>query len=123
MEMALQVEVFPADLGRCVDFYVRVLRFDVVEDKRGDPTPYVSFRRGSARIGASPSWGPTDASARAVPQGAELVLEVDDVVAERDHIVASGWSLASDLRTRPWGREDFRLYDPDGYYIRITTRR
>jgi predicted enzyme related to lactoylglutathione lyase len=123
MEMALQVEVFPTDLGRCVDFYVRVLRFEVVEDKRGDPAPYVSFRRGSARIGASPAWTTTDPSARAVPQGAEVVLEVDDVAAERDHIVASGWSLASNLRARPWGLEDFRLYDPDGYYIRITTRR
>jgi catechol 2,3-dioxygenase-like lactoylglutathione lyase family enzyme len=76
VDVTLQIEVFPTDLERCVDFYTRVLRFDVVEDKRADRHPYVGFRRGSAMIGATPAWEQTDAPTRAVPQGAELVLEV-----------------------------------------------
>ena len=50
----------------------------------------------------------------------ELVLEVDDVAAERDRVVAAGWPLEEDLRRRPWGLTDFRVLDPAGYYLRIT---
>jgi uncharacterized glyoxalase superfamily protein PhnB len=42
----------------------------------------------------------------------ELVLEVDDVVAERDQITAAGWPITEDLRDRPWGLRDFRVLDP-----------
>jgi uncharacterized glyoxalase superfamily protein PhnB len=52
----------------------------------------------------------------------ELVLEVDDVAAERDQITAAGWPMAEDLRARPWGLRDFRVLDPAGYYLRITDR-
>jgi hypothetical protein len=52
----------------------------------------------------------------------ELVLEVDDVMAERDRVITAGWPLAEDLQDRPWGLTDFRLLDPAGYYLRITGR-
>ena len=43
--------------------------------------------------------------------GVGLVLEVDDVVAERDRVTAAGWPLAEDLQDRPWGLKDFRILD------------
>jgi lactoylglutathione lyase len=52
----------------------------------------------------------------------ELVLEVDDIAAERDRVVAAGWPPAEDLQDRPWGLRDFRILDPAGYYLRITGR-
>jgi uncharacterized glyoxalase superfamily protein PhnB len=61
-------------------------------------------------------------AARLPPAGVELVLEVDDVVAERDRVTAAGWPLAEDLQDRPWGMKDFRILDPAGYYLRITDR-
>ncbi|MGD0561095.1 MAG: VOC family protein, partial [Streptosporangiaceae bacterium] len=60
--------------------------------------------------------------ARGLPTGTELVLETDDVTAERDRIVAAGWPLDEDLTERPWGLTDFRIYDPDGYYLRVTAK-
>jgi lactoylglutathione lyase len=50
------------------------------------------------------------------------VLEVDDVAAERDLVVAAGWPLEQDLADRPWGLTDFRVVDAAGYYLRITSR-
>jgi len=35
---------------------------------------------------------------------------------------AAGWPLDEDLQDRPWGLRDFRILDPDGYYLRITNR-
>jgi uncharacterized glyoxalase superfamily protein PhnB len=61
-------------------------------------------------------------AARLPPAGVELVLEVDDVVAERDQVTAAGWPITEDLHDRPWGLRDFRVLDPAGYYLRITDR-
>ncbi len=59
---------------------------------------------------------------RRPPTGVELVLEVDDVVAERDRVVAAGWPLLEGLQDRPWRLSDFRLLDDSGYYLRVTSR-
>ena len=50
------------------------------------------------------------------------MLEVDDVIAERDRGIAAGWPLTEDLQDRPRGPKDFRILDPAGYYLRITDR-
>ena len=74
------------------------------------------------RIGALRSEAPGACAVRLPPAGVELVLEVDDVGAERDRVVAAGWPLGEDLQARPWGLTDFRILDPAGYYLRITDR-
>ena len=125
MEMTLRFEIFPSDLDEVVDFYTRVLRFGVTKDQRRGPSAYVSMRRGAVQVGAARRAVDTVPDARAArlpPAGVELVLEVDDVVGERDRVVAAGWPLEQDLQDRPWGLTDFRLIDPAGYYLRVTSR-
>ena len=122
MEMTLRFEIFPADLDATVDFYVQVLGFVVLKDQRRDPVAYVYLRRGDVRVGALRADVPGDHAARRPPTGVELVLEVDDIGAERDRVVAAGWPLEDDLQLRPWGLTDFRILDPDGYYLRFTDR-
>ncbi len=122
MEMTLRVEIFPSDLDEVVDFYTRVLRFGVTKDQRHDPNAYVSMRRGAVQVGAARRAGSDARTARLPPAGTELVLEVDDVAGERDRVVAAGWPLEQDLQDRPWGLTDFRIIDPAGYYLRVTSR-
>ena len=60
--------------------------------------------------------------ARGKGAGVEIVLELDaveQVIALHDTCRARG-VVAEALRTRPWGLQDFRIVDPDGYYLRIT---
>lgn len=121
-QVEVRFELFPADLDRFVDFYVRVLRFELAADRRHEEQPYVYLRRGGVRIGALQAWQPVDPQVRSVPYGVEIVIEVDDLAAERDAVLAAGHPLAEDIRARPWGLEDFRLFDPDGYYLRFTTK-
>jgi catechol 2,3-dioxygenase-like lactoylglutathione lyase family enzyme len=119
----MRLEIFPDDLDVIVDFYTRVLLFHVTADQRDEPDPYVSLQRDDVRIGAARRAAVSDASAaRLPPAGAELVLEVDDVIAERDRVITAGWPLAENLRDQPWGLTDFRIRDPAGYYLRITDR-
>ena len=126
MEMTLRFEIFPSDLDEVVDFYIRVLHFGVTKDQRHEPSAYVSMRRGAVQVGvvrkAVPEDVPDARAARLPPAGVELVLEVDDVAGERDRVAAAGWPLEEDLQDRPWGLTDFRILDPAGYYLRITSR-
>jgi len=122
MDMTMRFEIFPRDLDAVVDFYTRVLRFAVTKDERDDPEPYVALQRGSVHVGALGQLESAAPANRRPPTGVELVLEVDDVAAERDRVVAAGWPLDEDLQRRPWGLTDFRILDPAGYYLRITDR-
>lgn len=123
MEMTLRIEIFPRDLDAVVDFYTRILGFSVTKDQRQAPELYVALERGRVRIGAAGQRDvPHAPPERRPPIGTELVLEVDDVAAERDRIVAEGWPLVEDLQSRRWGLTDFRILDSEGYYLRITSR-
>jgi lactoylglutathione lyase len=120
--MTLRFEIFPDDLDAIADFYVRVLNFRLIADQRAGPSAYVALERGQVRVGAARRAVPGARAARLPPAGAELVLEVDDVAAERGRVVAAGWPLHEELQDRPWGLKDFRILDPAGYYLRITDR-
>jgi catechol 2,3-dioxygenase-like lactoylglutathione lyase family enzyme len=59
--------------------------------------------------------------------GVEIVVEVEDLEAARamvDAAVAAGGGtarLVKDVTDRPWRARDFRLADPDGFFLRLTT--
>jgi lactoylglutathione lyase len=120
--MGLRIEVFPDYMDRCLDFYTQVLRFEITKDERDSEWPYVSLRRGSVHIGALKAWEQVAADRRRPPTGVEIVLEVDDVDAEEGAVGAAGWPVDEPITARPWGLRDFRILDPDGYYLRITDR-
>lgn len=120
--MALRIELFPSDLDRFVAFYVDVLGFEIAEDLRGDSAPYVAVRSGGARIGAAPAWERVDSGQRELPTGTEIVLEVDDPAELEGRVRAAGYPLTEGLTRTPWGVTHFRVHDPDGYHLRITSR-
>lgn len=121
MPVSLRLEIFPADLNATVRFYVELLGFAVVEDRRTDPMPFLAIQRDAVRIGAVAVPGGNPAH-RHPPTGVEIVLEVDYLHAERDRIKLTGWPIEEDIKRRPWGLQDFRVLDPDGYYLRFTSR-
>lgn len=120
--MTLRFEIFPADLDATVDFYRGVLGFELVRDERAAPSAYVALERGQVRVGAARRPPVPDVQARRPPTGVELVLEVDDVDAEAGRVRAAGWPLDEDVQERPWGLRDFRVVDPGGHLLRLTSR-
>jgi lactoylglutathione lyase len=109
------------DVDVAVAFYEEVLAFHVVRDERDTDAPYVALERGGVRLGLAQRPDVPDRGQRRPPVGVELVVEVDDVDADRDRVLAARWPLVEDLTARPWGLTDFRLLDPDGYYWRVTS--
>lgn len=126
MEMkkpGLCVEIFVADLARSKSFYTSVLDFTAGPEGYGGYTP---LSRGDIRLAlnsndALPPDHPTKVVAgERAGRGVEIVIEVDDLPSLYDRVKASGWPISSDLATHPWGVTDFRIVDPDGYYLRLS---
>lgn len=115
----LRIEIFPDDLDLTVDFYTRVMGFQLVRDERTQSSPYVSLTLGRVRVGAARR-PPVDQTMRRPPLGVELVIEVEDLDAAMARVQAAEWPIDEALMTRPWGLRDFRLLDPSGYYWRVT---
>lgn len=115
--MKFAYEVFHRDLNTMVDFYVDALGFDRPSTSASDD--HVVLRRNDVRVGCSVDHQakPSD---RRPPDGSEVIFWVDDIHAEYDRVVASGWSIADEIQTRPWGATDFRLFDPTGQYVRVS---
>ena len=122
MTTTLRIEIFPADLDATVDFYTRVLGFTLVRDQRDGSPGYVALERDRVRIGAAYRDVPERPPGRRPPSGTEIVLEVDDVDTEHARVVAAGWPIEEDLTDREWGLRDFRVLDPSGYYLRLTSQ-
>jgi lactoylglutathione lyase len=123
MPASLRIEIFPADLEKCINFYITVMRFELLSRKDG----YAYLGRDSIFIGADQSHHDrgllegVNQQSRKPPVGTEIVLEVDDLEEEREWIVSHQWRLDTDIKMQNWGLKDFRILDPDGYYLRITT--
>ena len=121
MPTSLRLEIFPADLNATVRFYVDLLGFSLAADRRSDALPYLALQRDDVQIGAVVVPGGYPAHRRP-PTGVEIVIEVDYLHVERDRIRLAGWPIEEDIMRRPWGLQDFRVLDPDGYYLRFTSR-
>ena len=120
----LRLELFVNDQAKSVAFYKDVLGFETVREEKG----YAQMRLGPVEfgIGAVDGLGrghyfrPEIATQRR-GLGTEIVIEVDDVQAAFDHVKQTGAQVLSPLTKRPWGLTDFRIADPDGYYLRISS--
>ena len=122
MSTTLRIELFPADLTETKRFYCSALGFVITRDDRNAPSPYLALARGDVQVGAAQRLEPQEPIYRRPPSGVELVLEVDDLAAERRRVSESGWPIDEEVSERAWGLKDFRISDPDGYYWRVTTR-
>lgn len=123
--MRLRMELFVEDLDRAIAFYCGVLGFALLRRDEG----YASVGRGDVTLGLGPIAKLPDVGGYFTrPRlqanrglGVEIVLEAADVAEEFERVRATGYPLLDDLQDRPWGLADFRLADPDGYYLRVTS--
>ncbi len=125
--MTLRLELFTSDMKKSVDFYTEILGFEMEGGQINNA--YQPVKRGHVVLGIGPlsklskdhHFNP---SVKPVQNGygVEIVLEVDHVAALYEKVKSSGYPIHDSLKMQPWGLTDFRLVDPDGYYLRITSR-
>ena len=125
--MGLRLELFVEDMDESVSFYRRVLGFEVVREARGD---YASLRSGHIMLGIGPiaklpetgGYFTRSIASQRRGLGVEIVMEADDLSAAHRRVLDSGHPVFEPPQQRPWGLRDFRIVDPDGYYLRVTSR-
>lgn len=124
MSTGLRIELFVRDLDISILFYREVLGFETV---RSTPGSYAALVREGATIGLNLASGlPADHPASRTPperpgRGVEIVLMASDVEKAFAQAVQSGGAISAPLAAQPWGLTDFRVVDPDGYYVRVTS--
>jgi len=130
MPMSTRFELFVSNPRASARFYSDFLGFRTIEEKAQEGgAPYIAIENGFVRIGlqsASRLFGlPVGLLRyfRTPPIGTEIVLEVDDLGEVYERVRRAGYPIQAPVQVQPWGLRDFRLFDPDWYYLRITTRR
>ena len=119
-------ELFVRDHSASIEFYRRALGFQVTRQEES----YVSLQHGDVTIGLGrisdlPDHddGPGFSRSRLAEDrgaGVEIVFETDELDEMYRRVQSSGYPLAAPMTARPWGLRDFRIADPDGYYLRVT---
>lgn len=122
----LHVTLAVRDLERAAQFYAQALGFKQVTINPA----FVLMYRGGVVLGLKADdllWHPQvegppgDETIRGL--GVELVLEVTDVEYFYAQMQQASVTIQEPLADRPWGAQDFRIFDPDGYYWRVTSPR
>ena len=123
--MRLRLELFVEDMDASIGFYTRVLGFEVLREHPGD---YASLRCGDVTLGIGPisklpeegGYFTREIASLRRGLGAEIVLEIDEVDEWHGRVLGCGYPIFEPPQDRPWGLRDFRIVDPDGYYLRLT---
>lgn len=126
-EMNIRLELFTTDIEKSVNFYTKVLGFTMAGEKINKS--YQPVKKGNVVIGIGPinklskdhHFDPNLKNTQK-GYGVEIVMEVVDIKELYEQVKSSGYPLHGPLRMQSWGLEDFRLVDPDGYYLRITSK-
>lgn len=127
MGMRVRFELFVSDTKCSVDFYSNILGFEEVRtDIEGD---YHQMKKDDVYIGIGPfkklrngHYFRPEVLTERKGLGVEIVLEVDDIEELYNKVRSNGYPIETKLGKREWGLVDFRIVDPDGYYLRPTSR-
>ena len=118
------VEFFVSDVERSLDFYHQ-LGFEVAKRwqdwvllQRGDSKIVI---QGDAHAVAGPHYFTPNIGRTPRGTGVEVVIQVHDVDAEYLRAQRAGLNIVKPIQERTWKARDFRLADPDGYFLRITS--
>jgi len=109
------------DPGRSIAFYTRALKFQVAQDFRVEGrTIWAMLQQGGVKLMINGSRDPGSAGRRGRPSYGETVLYLTVDSARDWHAALNAAGIATgDVAVEPYGMEEFRLRDPDGYEIAI----
>lgn len=125
-DMTIRLELFTSNIHKTVHFYKNVLGFKSLNSSNPG---YHPIQKGQVVLGIglleslenNHYFSPSQSDSK-FGYGVEIVLEVEDVQFLYDKVKLTKVKIESELRERPWGLTDFRVVDPNGYYIRVTSK-
>jgi len=124
--MTIRLELFTTNIDKTVNFYKDILGFKSLKSSNSN---YQPIQKGQVILGiglleslGSNHYFNSYQSDTQFGYGVEIVLEVEDINLAYNKAKMANVEIESELKTQPWGLTDFRLIDPNGYYIRVTSK-
>ncbi len=112
-----QPQLFVADVTASAAWFARVLGFETVY-LYGTPPYYGLVRRDSALLNLRHvDTSPWRDGRRDAEELLSAWIEVADIVALHDAMLAAGADIAVPPQPKPWGHTEFIVRDPDGNLI------
>ncbi len=125
-DMNIRLELFTTDISKTVHYYQDVLGF---KSLKSYSSTYQPIQKGQVVLGiglleklGNNHYFNSYPSNTKLGFGVEIVLEVDDIQLIYNKVKLAKAEIESELKEQPWGLTDFRLTDPNGYYIRVTSK-
>ena len=123
MAVNIRLELFVKDLQKSVDFYKNVIQLELSSQNENS----AMFKAENLNllltqedvISSDHYFSEIKTSQKGM--GVEIILVVPDVQSYYQRICEMQIEVESELKQQEWGMTDFRLTDPDGYYLRITS--
>lgn len=109
------------DPERSIDFYTRALSFEVAQDfSAAGRRVWAMLQQGGVKLMINGASDPGSVHRRGRPSYGETVLYLYVDSARDWHAALKAQGIATgDVAAEPYGMEEFRLRDPDGYEIAI----
>ncbi|MBW2936765.1 VOC family protein [Aureisphaera sp. CAU 1614] len=125
--MTMRLELFTSNIEQTVNFYKNVLGF---KSLKSSISTYQPIQNGQVvlgiglieNLGNDHYFNPNQIDIQ-YGFGVEIVLEVEDIKFIYNKVKMADIEIESELKKQPWGLTDFRLVDPNGYYIRVTSKK
>ncbi|MBD7936337.1 VOC family protein [Cytobacillus sp. Sa5YUA1] len=123
--MAFKIELFVEDLHQSVRFYKEIVACSLVKQSESsalfkNEDTFLLLTADSI-LDEDHYFRKRNLANKGV--GVELILSVEDVNYHYKQITnVTPEVIESPIKHQSWGATDFRVIDPDGYYIRITSK-
>jgi len=119
----VHLELFVKDLQKSVDFYQTAIQLEL--SSQNETSALLKSKNLNLLLTKEEVLSPhhyfagIDHTRKGV--GVEIIIVVEDVRGAYRRIRERNIAVESELKEQPWGMTDFRVIDPDGYYLRITS--
>src|SRR6267143_2276689 len=124
--VALVPELEVSNFTASLDFYVRLVGFEVVYDRPERPFAYLGMGSAHLMIEQGGSWL-TGQLEKPLGRGINFQIQVHDAEALRDRLTARGWPLFREPADAWYrrgieyvGYRELLVQDPDGYLLRFS---
>ncbi|PLR75460.1 lactoylglutathione lyase [Bacillus sp. V3-13] len=125
MKVKFRLELFVEDLQKSIEFYEQILGLEFVDKsetgamiKQNDfallltPDSVLNKNHFLRKGGLHPKG-----------KGVEFIIVTDDIDRLFKRVLEKKYPVESTLTLQSWGMKDFRIVDPDGYYLRLTSNK
>jgi catechol 2,3-dioxygenase-like lactoylglutathione lyase family enzyme len=124
--VALVPELEVMNFAASLDFYVRLVGFEILYDRPERPFAYLAMGSAHLMIEQGGSWL-TAQLEKPLGRGINFQIQVPDAAVLQDRLTANGWPLFSEPEDAWYRRgaeyvgcRELLVQDPDGYLLRFS---